>query len=166
MDITAHIKIEDESWLAHNEIDNVFCKQVAEAVFSQFPSLQKLEHIDFSIFLANDKQITELNDKFRNMAKPTDVLSFPNFEFNYQEIDEYEFNELDVYLGDIAFSFSTLTKDAKEMDKVFIEHFTHLLIHSLLHLLGFDHIDEGDARIMEQKEEELLAKFNIKSPYA
>ena len=71
----------------------------------------------------------------------------------------------DSFLGDIAISYETCLREAQETQKDFEHHFTHLLVHGLLHLLGFDHEYERDARIMEKIETEILGKMGIDAPY-
>ncbi|MCB1581103.1 MAG: rRNA maturation RNase YbeY, partial [Alphaproteobacteria bacterium] len=68
-------------------------------------------------------------------------------------------------LGDIILAYETVRDEAKEQDKRFEDHATHLIVHGLLHLLGHDHIEEADAQIMESLEIEILRTLNIKNPY-
>ena len=111
-----------------------------------------LEHDEcISILLTNDDHIQQLNKDFRLKDKPTNVLSFPS--------DENKF------LGDIAVSFNTLKKEANEQDKEFMHHFIHMLIHGVLHLKGYDHLDDDEAEKMESLEIKILEDMGIKNPY-
>ena len=106
---------------------------------------------EVSIILTCDKKIRQLNKKYRDIDKPTNVLSF-------ETGDEY-------LLGDIFISFDTVEKQAKQENKSFEDHTTHLVIHGLLHLMGFDHINEEEAKEMENLEISNLKKLGIKNPY-
>ena len=70
-----------------------------------------------------------------------------------------------IYLGDIAFAFETISEEVKKKNIPFLNHFKHLLVHSTLHLLGYDHETTKEADIMESLEEKILESFNIASPY-
>ena len=106
---------------------------------------------EVSIILTSDKKIRQLNKKYRNIDKPTNVLSFETGD--------------DYLLGDIFISFETVEKQAREENKSFEDHTTHLVIHGLLHLMGFDHIEEKQAQEMENLEVLNLKKLGIKNPY-
>lgn len=115
--------------------------------------LKEFEDADGAIcvLFADDEKLKTLNKTWRNIDKPTNVLSFPH--------------ENEQILGDIAISLETLQKEAIEQSKNLQDHFTHLLIHGILHLLGYDHIEEKDAKEMESLEIELLGALNIANPY-
>jgi probable rRNA maturation factor len=103
-----------------------------------------------SVVLADDKFVQDLNYQYRGKNKPTNVLSFCG------EGDE---------LGDIVLAFETIRREAKEQGKSFSAHTSHLVIHGVLHLLGFDHENSKHARKMEKKEIAILAGFGFKNPY-
>ena len=108
-----------------------------------------------SISFSGDKKITELNSCFRKKKSATNVLSFPsNNKFN---------NTL--FLGDIIFSIETILKEAKRDNKTVENHLTHLFIHAVLHLLGYDHADSKSAEVMEEIEINTLKKLGIANPY-
>ena len=106
-----------------------------------------------SILLTGDARLAELNRQFRGKKKPTNVLSFPA-----------EYND-DGYLGDVALAFETCRDEARSGRKKFADHATHLVVHGVLHLLGFDHVKMRDAKKMEPMETEILAKLGIADPY-
>ncbi len=106
---------------------------------------------ELSLVLANDAFIQDLNFRFRQQNKPTNVLSFPSDESDY--------------LGDIIVALETLQREAKEQSKSLQAHFTHMLIHGYLHLQGHDHEDDTQAEEMEKLEIEWLAKLSIANPY-
>jgi len=111
-----------------------------------------------SVMFSTDKKVMQLNKRFRNINKPTNVLSFPSLT-NYTS----KFKE--VFLGDIIFSIETILSEAKINDISIIDHLIHLFIHGLLHLLGYDHKTEDEARDMENLEITILEQLSIPNPY-
>jgi len=102
-----------------------------------------------TIFLTNNKKMKELNKKFRNKNKPTDVLSFPfNKKIKYKK---------NIYLGDIAISYEIINKRSKKSN--FSVEFDKMLIHGYLHLLGYDHKKKKDFNKMKKLEDLILNKF-------
>lgn len=123
----------------------------------------KNKQLIFNLCLSNDDEVHSLNKEFRGLDKPTNVLSFAN-------IDSDDFEELisihnEIEMGDIIISLQTLQKEANEKNISLHNHFCHLLIHGILHLLGYDHIEDHDAEIMEGYEIQILEKLNIANPY-
>ncbi len=115
---------------------------------------------ELSVLLADDTFVQSLNRKFRGKDKPTNVLSFPNAPTPagalYAEPSS---------LGDIALAYETVKAEAKTQHKSFDDHLAHLVVHGVLHLLGYDHINDKDAEKMEKRERELLKLFGIADPY-
>ena len=108
-----------------------------------------------SVLFAGDKKIIELNSRFRKINLPTNVLSFPSFIERNKKI----------FLGDIIFSAETIFKEAKRDKKSCNNHLIHLFIHGFLHLLGYDHQTEENAKIMEGLEIKILKTLKIDNPY-
>ena len=106
---------------------------------------------EVSIILTDDKEIHELNRQYRNIDKPTNVLSF--------ELGD------DILLGDIYISLDTVMREAKDLNITVEEHTAHMVVHGVLHLLVYDHIKDDDAIVMETKEISVLKKLGIKNPY-
>lgn len=126
-------------------------------------SLVDKEGVSFNLRLANDVEIQALNLQFRQKNMPTNVLSFAN-------IDDEAFDEVlekspYVELGDIIISFQTIEREAKEFEKTIASHYHHILTHGILHLLGYDHIDDEEAEEMEDLEVKILKLFDIQNPY-
>lgn len=124
-----------------------------------------------SLLGCNDERITLLNADFRDKAKATNVLSWPSkeraAEFVGEDPIKPEPGEADdpEPLGDIAISFETCMKEAGKQSKTPEHHVTHLMVHGILHLLGYDHIEEEDAQLMEAHEVRILAQLGISDPY-
>lgn len=159
-------------WSEHKQINKALIKKIAQNILSRFTSFSKVKQFELSILLTDSEEILTLNKQFRNIEKATNVLSFPTIELNWQDL----FNDVDteleflidsdyMHLGDIAFCYEVIHNESSEQKKTFENHFIHLLIHSILHLIGFDHQNDTEANIMENLEIEILAHFGISSPY-
>ncbi|RUT30201.1 rRNA maturation RNase YbeY [Arsenicitalea aurantiaca] len=111
---------------------------------------------ELSIVLTDDAEQQGLNAEWRGMDKPTNVLSFPQIE---------PFAPVFGILGDIILARETLEREAIELDKPFTDHFTHLVVHGFLHILGYDHIDDEEALVMEGLETQILASLGLSDPY-
>ncbi|MGV6888514.1 rRNA maturation RNase YbeY [Rhodophyticola sp. SM2404] len=123
-----------------------------------------------SILACNDARISELNTEFRAKPVPTNVLSWPSEEIDLPLGQRPALPEPDTAgppheLGDIAIAYETCAREAAEQSKPVAQHVTHLLVHSTLHLLGFDHINDEDAQLMEGLETRILAKLGVPDPY-
>ena len=115
-----------------------------------------------SITLTTPEKIREINNEYRNIDKPTDVLSFPMFEKDELKlkIENNDFIHEDV-LGDIVVSIDQVEKQAKEYGHSFEREFAYMIVHGLYHLMGYDHIKEEDKLLMRPKEEKVLSLLNI-----
>ena len=113
-----------------------------------------------SIYFTNNNDIRKLNFKYRKKNKSTNVLSF----IQDQKISLSNNKDI-VMLGDIVISLEKINFEAKKLGKEFKDHLKHICVHGLLHLIGYDHNKEEDAKIMEDKEILILAKLSVPSPY-
>jgi probable rRNA maturation factor len=105
-----------------------------------------------------------LNKRFMNKDKPTNVLSFPSESIFRGDFIEFDSSKT-LYLGDIAVSYQKVMEECLAQNKTFNDHLSHLMVHSFLHLCGFDHIADQDAIIMEKMEIKILSNLGIKNPY-
>ncbi len=146
--------ISDDSW-NHLADLNFLVIYTSKLIFNELELDKEAAQIEYSVLFTNNDSIKQINAKFRNKDYSTNTLSFPS---------NYVHNSC-MILGDIVFAYETILKEAKEQNKEFTHHFLHLLTHSILHLLGYDHVTEKDAIIMENLEIKLLSLLNINNPY-
>jgi probable rRNA maturation factor len=115
--------------------------------------------------LSNDDKIRVLNKQYRNKDTPTNVLSFPLFEFSSPTnvLSSFHFeNEL---LGTVVLSIETVLKESVMLDVPVQDRLMHLMVHGVLHLLGYDHEKDSDAVVMESLEVIILQRFGVSNPY-
>lgn len=121
---------------------------------------------EVSLLACDDARIAVLNEQFRGKPVPTNVLSWPALDLAPEKAGAMpELSSAMPGLGDIAIAFGVCAREAREQGKPFEDHVMHLLVHGMLHLLGFDHIREEDAALMEGLESRILAKLGIADPY-
>jgi probable rRNA maturation factor len=112
---------------------------------------------ELSLVLTDDAEQQVLNRDWRGIDKATNVLSFPQIE---------PFGPVSGLLGDIIVARETLEREAAEQGVSLEDHFTHLVVHGFLHLLGYDHMDDDEALAMEGLETQILASLGVADPYA
>ena len=114
---------------------------------------------EISLSFMDDHQIKRLNRDYRGKDQATDVLSFPMLD---DDVEEFEFDEMiPVVLGDIMISVPTAIRQAEEYNHSLMREIMFLVCHSILHLIGYDHIEEADRVSMEEKQEYYLEKVGI-----
>ncbi len=111
---------------------------------------------EICIKIVDESESQNLNHTYRNKNQPTNVLSFP------AEIPHFVES---AYLGDLAICADVVTQEAKEQNKQLNHHWAHMTIHGILHILGYDHIEDDEAEEMEALEVELLGLLHIQDPY-
>ena len=127
---------------------------------------ESLKEMDFkkkyylSVLLTDNNGIKKINNKYRKINKSTNVLSFPQNDERFITKKTSK-----IILGDIVISLEKIMKESKLQKKQFSDHLAHMVIHSLLHLLGFNHKKLKDFKIMKKKEINVLSKLSISSPY-
>jgi probable rRNA maturation factor len=125
-------------------------------VVSTILDQEKMSHCVINLRLLNDKEMKKLNMQFRQKDKTTNVLSFPNEDISVKQTKN---------IGDIAISVEYVKAEAKKEGKTFDDHIIHMLAHGVYHILGYDHENNENAVIMENKEIQTLKKINISNPY-
>lgn len=166
MPINIEILINDPNWKKENRLISAKIKSLIQKISPQTELkkyLKKDIEIEISVVLSNDEEIQTLNKNYRHKNKPTNVLSFPAVDF--KSLDKSTLKLGFITIGDIILSYNTIKNEAILQKKTFNDHLTHLIIHSLLHLLGYDHEQEKEADIMENLEINLLKKLDIANPY-
>ena len=153
MTIVVDVEVADPAWLAAGDVDGL----AQDAVAATLTEVGRRVHPDteISIRLCDDDEIRALNLAWRNRDKATNVLSFPAPAGDGGPL-----------LGDIVVAFEYVSEEAREAGLSLRAHLAHMLVHGLLHLLGFDHEDELDADEMEDLERAILAKLGIDDPYS
>jgi len=112
---------------------------------------------EVTVRIVDTAESQQLNFDYRSKDKPTNVLSFPQIE---------PFGPVFGILGDITLARETLIREAEEQGTSLEDHFTHLVVHGFLHILGYDHLEEDEALKMEGLETQILAGLGIADPYA
>lgn len=140
------VEIEDEAWST--------ALPDAEAVVTRaaVAALGTVEG-DVVILLADDETVRDINARFRDRDRPTNVLSFPAAE------------SAAPHLGDLTLAFGVCSEEARAQGKTLADHLSHLTVHGVLHLLGRDHEDDAEAEAMEAEERSILASLGVADPY-
>ncbi len=125
-------------------------------IVSSILEQEKMSDCVINLRLLNDKEMKKLNMQFRQKDKTTNVLSFPNDDISVKQTKN---------IGDIAISVEYVKAEAKKEGKTFDDHIIHMLAHGVYHILGYDHENNENAVIMENKEIQTLKKINISNPY-
>ena len=135
-------------------------KKVVEKCYEE-ENLTKSKMI-ITITLTTPENIKKINKEYRNIDRATDVLSFPMFEKEEltKKIKNQEFMHEDV-LGDIIISIEKVEEQAKEYGHSFERELSYMVVHGFYHLMGYDHIEEDDKKVMREKEENILRKLDI-----
>lgn len=143
--------------------ENKTYEEFIEKIISKCFEIENLINTKFyiSITLTNPKNIKRLNNTYRNINKETDVLSFPMFEKT--EIPNFRKIEMQFYevLGDIIISVDRVKEQAVEYGHSFERELAYMLVHGFYHLMGEDHIEDEDKKIMREKEENVLSALDI-----
>ncbi len=147
MEIMVEISIDNEKFTFEEEEIEEFVKDIIENEYES----DKAVYI--SLMITTNDEIQNINREYRGKNVPTDVISFA-----YNETENE--GHFDV-LGDIIISYDRVEEQAKEYDHSIKREFFYVLVHGILHLLGYDHIEEEDKSIMREKEEEILGKYSI-----
>ena len=154
-EIEVAVRVEAGDWGDKRKLGRLARKAVAATVAS---GLQAVPGSELSLLFTNDASIRMLNAAWRKIDKPTNVLSFPGTPPKGAVYGPL--------LGDIVLAQETVAREAAEQHLTFDHHLTHLIVHGLLHLFGHDHIDEGEAEVMESLETAILGGLGIEDPYA
>jgi probable rRNA maturation factor len=138
-------------------------RRAARAALKEVPPATALGDapIELSLVLADDGLVHRLNRQYRGIDRPTNVLSFGNLPTEPEAPADRP-----VMLGDVVLARETVAAEAAMQGKALADHFSHLVVHGVLHLLGYDHEHAGEAEVMEGLEISVLAKLGIANPYS
>lgn len=152
-------------------INDSFVKSIEEVIDFALKSEKLLLDYEVSIIFVDNHKIREINKEFRNIDVETDVLSFPMLEYpkgkvykdiyTHSKLEDSFFDEGKLVIGDIAISLEKALEQSEEFGHSFERETAYLTVHSILHLLGYDHIMEDEKEIMRKREEEILNNFNL-----
>ena len=150
--MTISIAVEDARWERIGDLDQLV-ETAAKA------ALPFGETRDIALLFTTDAEIKVLNNQWRHKDGATNVLSFPSGPMPGLPDGEA------APLGDVVLAYETIMAEAAASGKPERDHISHLIVHGILHLLGYDHIDDDDATMMEQLERDILAGLGIPDPY-
>jgi probable rRNA maturation factor len=145
------ISIDDKNWKSVASLRKL-TKTAIKATISD-------DDVSVSVLFTGDAEILEVNKQWRGKAYATNVLSFPVSPTTPVPDGEPR------PLGDIILAYGVIAKEAAEQKKTIANHVAHLIVHGTLHLLGYDHEDDGEASIMEAREIQILTGLGIENPY-
>jgi probable rRNA maturation factor len=152
-----------ECWQSEPDAEAVIQRAVATAAETVDSGLNAdLGEAELAVMLTDDSGIRTLNNNWRGIDKPTNVLSFPALPPTGGGGPD----DAPRMLGDIAIAYQTTRAEADDEQKPFDHHLSHLAVHGFLHLIGYDHEKDDDAEAMEALETEILAQLGIPDPYA
>ena len=166
--LRAAIRIDHDGWQSAMDDTTETCRQAVlsawrlgrKALDSSHPLASPLTApVEVSVLLSSDRVVHDLNRDHLGRDKPTNVLSFPG------QLEESG-SGADILLGDVILAWETVRAEAEETGKAVRNHMSHLVVHGVLHLLGYDHESDADAEIMERLEVDSLAHLGMPDPYA
>ena len=159
------IVLEDDRW------EDAGLPAMAERAARAVGDWLELGEFQVVVLGCDDARIAELNGAFRQKGTPTNVLSWPSEERGAEmpglppDLPDPGPPDDPEELGDIAIAYDTCAREAAEQGKPLDDHVTHLIVHALLHLLGYDHIEDDEAELMEATEIAVLARLGVSNPY-
>ena len=148
-----------DCWRSEPNAEAVIQRAIAAAAEAVDEDVAEAE---VAVMLTDDSGIRTLNNNWRGLDKPTNVLSFPAL----QPQSARKPGDAPRMLGDIAIAYETMRREADEEQKPFDHHLSHIAVHGFLHLIGYDHESDDDAEEMEALEQEILAELGIPAPFA
>jgi len=151
------ITIEYDAWSKFDELESLIKTAALAAIFEREDDFKN--RAELSVLLTSDDAIRQLNSTFRGQDRSTNVLSFGGDPEALSQDQSF-------LIGDIVLSYQTINTEALEQQKKFGNHVSHLIVHGVLHLLGYDHRDDEAADDMELVEINILKGIGIGNPYS
>lgn len=146
------------------------CEELATKVIEAALDYEECPYeVEVNLLLTMNDEIQEMNQNFRQIDRPTDVLSFPmidyeeagNFDFLEDVMDSFHPESGELMLGDIVISKEKVISQAEEYGHSVEREYAFLIVHSMLHLFGYDHIEEDERMVMEAKQKEIMEQLKI-----
>lgn len=159
MNVEIEITLQSKAWLTAPPEAETIVRRAITAVLWRHEK-DSGSTMEVSVLLADDDTVRELNRSYRGKDSATNVLAFPG------EAEMPATAGQPRLLGDILLAHGTLLAEAAAQKKSVADHLAHLTVHACLHLLGYDHLNENEAQIMEAEEIAILAEFGIADPYS
>lgn len=154
------------------KVSEELIKDMEKVIYFALKEEEVEKECEVSLVLVNNDEIREINNDTRNIDKATDVLSFPMLDYpkgkvfkdvyKEKEFDEVYLDGEELVLGDIVLSLEKALEQSKEYNHSYEREVFYLIVHSILHLLGYDHMIEEEKVIMRKREEEILNKLDIR----
>jgi probable rRNA maturation factor len=161
--LAAHIieiSIQDPAWEKLEDVDTMVRNAAYIALDTAIlPKIAQDRQMEASIVLANDDLLHILNREYRDKDEPTNILTFAALDAEEPESDGV------LQLGDIMLSYETIRRQAREEGKFMKDHVKHMVVHGVLHLLGYDHETDDQATDMETLEIRILERLGVQNPY-
>lgn len=146
--------------LFENNTNEKINYELIEKVISESLKYEGISNnAEISVTIVDNEEIRKINNKFRNIDKATDVLSFPLIDFNAESLPE---DNSKIYLGDIIISIERAEEQAEEYGHSLDREIGFLTAHSMLHLLGYDHMIQEEEKIMFKKQEDILNNLGLR----
>jgi probable rRNA maturation factor len=162
------------TFCVENETDREFpfdAREVAQRVIAKALDYENCPYeVTVDVLITDNEGIHEMNNEYRGIDRPTDVLSFPNVDYESpadfsgledREEDYFDPESGELCLGDIVISIDKVFEQSEEYGHSPMREYAFLIAHSMLHLLGYDHMESAEAAVMEAKQEEILEGLGI-----
>lgn len=159
-DISIEVCVRSDSWLIACPDAETLAAGAARAALASVIGLGVARPLVLDVTLTDDAEQRRLNRTYRGKDAPTNVLSFP-----IADPAAPPPAGAPILLGDVVLAFETVAREAAEQQKPLPDHLRHLVVHGVLHLLGFDHGSDADAAAMEAREVEILKGLGVPAPY-
>ena len=152
-------KVVDSDTIPANEIIGHWVKTT---LLIENPDLASDTEFELTIRIVDKGEIQALNKTYRHKDKPTNVLSFPYESFEFEVPEEVQLP----LLGDLIICHDIVVEEAQQQTKSIEEHWAHMVVHGVLHLKGYDHLEDSDAELMEALEVRILKQLQFSNPYS
>ncbi|MBQ6150232.1 MAG: rRNA maturation RNase YbeY [Mogibacterium sp.] len=160
-----HVIFSDEYDKLTPEMWNLMERAADIALMTEFSELKSVElenEPELGVTVVDDSEILELNREYREKDSVTDVLSFPQFDGHEELLEDLLDDEAETLIGDVVICFEQAERQAKEYGTGLTREMLYLFVHSVMHLFGYDHMDEEEKAVMRTREEEVLSAIGVK----